>query len=164
MSETIVLSSDHSFMIYLTCQPFLATSSDLHPSLGVFPVGSHHQLTVIFLRSLSASEAMWHKSEMHGLWLYCLLIMLSWVIHWPPCASVSSSIRLGVIIVHITGLLCVINELIYMKHLEQCWASAKKCYYFYFGISFTFFFHSFLSWREKKSLFSHFWVWSGENQ
>ena len=93
LSETLVLSSDHSFMIYLTCQPFLATSSDLYPSLGAFPVGSHHQLTTIFLRSLSASEAMWPKSEMHGLWLCCLLIMLSWVIPWPPCASVSSSIK-----------------------------------------------------------------------
>ena len=74
-------------MIDLTCQPFLATSSDLHPSLGAFPVG------VTFLRSVSASEAMWHKSEVHSLWLYRLLIMLSWVILWPPCASVSSSIK-----------------------------------------------------------------------
>ena len=54
-------------MIYLTCQPFLATYSDLHPSLGAFPVGSHHQLTVTFLRSVSASEAMWHKSEVQSL-------------------------------------------------------------------------------------------------
>ena len=39
-----------------------------------------------------------------------------------------------------------------MKHLEQCWASAKKCYYFYFGISFTFFFSLFFKLEGKKIL------------